>query len=83
MEPDDLRSCQVLIFSQKERIVSTQEAIISIQEIGFFYATGWFFFFTAVSLPMAAAHILPCKGQGSLAQAPDSIRQLWGGKGYG
>lgn len=80
-QPDGLRSWQVLIFSQKERTVSTQEAIISIQEISFFTPQS-IYFFTAVSLPMAAAHILPCEDQGSSAQAPDGIRQLGvGGRG--
>lgn len=77
-EPDDLRSWQVLIFSQEERILSTQEAIISIQEIFFFFFKPQAKFFTVASLPAAAAHILPCKDQGSSAQVPDGIRQLRG-----
>ena len=76
MEPDDFRSWQVLIFSQEERILSTQEAIVSIQEIFFFKPQASFF--TVVSLPMAAAHIFPCKDQSSSAQVPDGIRQLRG-----
>lgn len=32
MEPDDLRSWQVLIFSQEKSILSTQEATIYVQE---------------------------------------------------
>lgn len=36
------------------------------------------FFFTVLSLLMAAAHILPHKAQGSSTQAPDDIRKRRG-----
>lgn len=61
-------------FSQEERNLSTQEAIISIQEIFSLSHS----FFTVVSLPMAAAHILPRNDQGSSAQAPDGTRRQRG-----